>query len=193
MPSPSCRHIKTTSSQTWSKPYSKLRLPRGLFCSGFQPTVEYQEMSKWTSLQRSVPEENSMPTMSASVKRRLTSEPSQCQDHRRVTTICCPGSSKSFWWGFEPDITDWTVICTANWSWHPHQFAPVVKKTKPQSMFYKDAPFTKLQEMCGLSALPWRPNSTAASRSWRGWHHSSPKRPWSCSLLTPRRRLQKGR
>ena len=33
-------------------------------------------------------------------------------------------------------------------------------KTNPQSMFYKAAPFTKLQEkMCGLSALPWQPNS----------------------------------
>ena len=30
-PSPSCRHIKTTSSQTWPKPYSKLQLPEGLF------------------------------------------------------------------------------------------------------------------------------------------------------------------
>ena len=60
------------------------------------------------------------------------------------------------------------IICTANWSWHPHQPAPVVKKNKPQSTFYTDAPFTKLQEkMCGLSALPWRPNSTAANRSWR--------------------------
>ena len=87
------------------------------------------------------------------------------------------------------DITDWTVICTANWSWHPHQSTPVVKKTRPQSMFYKDAPFTKLQEeTCGLSARPWRPNSTAVSRSWRRQRHSSPERPWSCSLRTPRRR-----
>ena len=42
--------------------------------------------------------------------------------------------------------------------------------------------------MCGLSALPWRPNSTVASRSWRRRRHSSPERPWSCSLRTPRRR-----
>ena len=36
----------------------------------------------------------------------------------------------------------------------PSPTCPVVKKTKPQSTFYKDAPFTKLQEkMCGLSAL----------------------------------------
>ena len=40
MPSPSCRHTKITSSQTRPKPYSKLQLPGGLFCSGFQPTVE---------------------------------------------------------------------------------------------------------------------------------------------------------
>ena len=162
---------------------------RAVFCSGFQPTVEYQEMSKRTSWQRRVPEENSMPTMSVSVKRRLSSECSQCQDHRGMTTTCCPGSSKLFWWGFAPDKTDWTVLCTANWSWHPHQPAPVVKKNKPQSMFYKDAPFTKLQEKTrGLSALPWQPNSTAANRSWRRGHHSSPERPWSCRLRTPRRR-----
>ena len=111
--------------------YNKLQLPEELFYSGLQPTLEYQEMSKWTPFQRRVPEENSMPTMSASVKRRLSSERSRCQDHRGMTTTCCPGSSKSFWWGFAPNITDWTVICTANWSWHPHQPAPVVKKTKP--------------------------------------------------------------
>ena len=86
-------------------------------------------------------------------------------------------------------ITDWTVICTVNWSWHPRQLAPVVEKSRPWSMFYKDAPFTKPQEKtCGLSALPWRPNSTAASRSWRRRHHSSPERPWSCRLRTPSRR-----
>ena len=112
----------------------------------------------------------------------------QCQNFRGMTTTCCPGSNKSFWWGFAPDITDWTVICTVNWSWHPHQPAPVVKKNKPQSTFYKDAPFTKLQEkMCGLSALPWWPNSTAANRSWRRRNHSSPDWPWSCRLRTPRR------
>ena len=106
-----------------------------------------------------------------------------------MTTTCCPGSNKSFWWGFPPDIADWTVIRTVNWSWHPRQPAPVVKKNKPQSTFYKDATFTKLQEkMCGLSALPWRPNSMAANRSWRRWHHSSPERPWSCRLRMPRRR-----
>ena len=72
MSSPSSRHIKTTSSQTWPKTYNRLQLPGGLFYSGFQPTVEYQEMSKRTYWQRRVPEENSMATMSASAKRRLT-------------------------------------------------------------------------------------------------------------------------
>ena len=107
----------------------------------------------------------------------------------QMTTTCCPGSSKSFWWGSAPDITDWTVICTASWSWHPHQPAPVVKRSKPHSTFHKDTPFTKLQEkMCGPSALPWRLKSTAANRSWRRRHHSSPEQPWLCRLRTPRRR-----
>ena len=30
-----------------------------------------------------------------------------------------------------------TGIGTASWSWHPHQPAPVTKKTKPQNMFYQ--------------------------------------------------------
>ena len=99
---------------------------------------------------------------------------------------------RSLWWGFVPVITDWTVICTVNWSWHPRQLAPVVEKSRPWSMFYKDAPFTKPQEKtCGLSAPPWRPNSTAAGRSWRRRRHSSPERPWSCRLRTPRRRRRK--
>ena len=55
-------------------PNNKLQLTVGLFYSEFQPTVEYYEMSKRTSSQRRVPEEKSMPTISASVKRRLSSE-----------------------------------------------------------------------------------------------------------------------
>ena len=72
--SPSCRLIKTTSSQTLPKPYSKLQAPGGLYYIGFQPTVEYQEMSKPISLQRTVLEENRVATMSASAKRRLSSK-----------------------------------------------------------------------------------------------------------------------
>ena len=188
-PSPSCRLIETTSSQTWPKPYSRLQLPRGLVF-GYQPTVEYQEMSKRTSFRRRVPEENSIATMSSSAKRWFPSEGSACQGHREMSITCCSESSKWFWWGFILDITDWTIICTRNWSWHLHQPASLVKKTKPQSMFYKDAPITKLQvKMCGLSALPWWPNSKAASRSWRRRLHSSLRWPWSCSLQTPRRRF----
>ena len=46
----SCKHIKTTSSLIWPQPFSKLQIPGWQFYSGFQPTVEYQEMSKQTSL-----------------------------------------------------------------------------------------------------------------------------------------------
>ena len=151
-------------------------------------------MSKRASWQRRVLEENSMSTLSASVERRLSSEHLQSQNYRGMTTTCCPKSNRSFWWGFAPDITDWTVICTVNWSWHPHQLAPVVEMSRPRSMFYKDAPFTKPQEKtCGLSALSWRPNSMAANRSWRRRHHSSPERPWSSRLRTPRRTRQRCR
>ena len=47
--------------------------------------------------------------------------------------------------------------------------------------------------MCGLSALPWRQNSTAASMGWRRRLHSSPERLWSCSPRTPRRRRRRRR
>ena len=46
--------------------------------------------------------------------------------------------------------------------------------------------FTKLQGKCGLLALPWRPNSTAASKSWRPWIHLAPEWPWLWSLWMPR-------
>ena len=59
------------NSQTCPKPYSKLQLPGGLCCSGFQPTVDYQKMGKRTSSQRRVPEEYSITAMPASGKRRL--------------------------------------------------------------------------------------------------------------------------
>ena len=55
--------------------------------------------------------------------------------------------------------------------------SPTYPLTKPQSMIYKDAPPPSPPSR-GLSALPWRPNSMAASKSWRRWRHSSPKRPW---------------
>ena len=37
-------------------------------------------------------------------------------------------------------ITDWTVICTANWSWHPHQPAPVVKRKNHRARSTKMPP-----------------------------------------------------
>ena len=40
---------------------------------------------------------NSMKTMSASAKRRLSSDCSRHQGHREMTVTCCPGSSKSVW------------------------------------------------------------------------------------------------
>ena len=60
----------------------------------------------------------------------------------------------------------------------PSPTCPCGQEDQTQSTFYKDAPFTKLQEkMCGLSALPCRPNSMAANRSWRRRRHSFPEQP----------------
>ena len=60
-------------------------------------SATYQQMSKRASVQRRMAEENSIATMSASVKRRLSSERSRCLGHRSLTITCLPGSSKSFW------------------------------------------------------------------------------------------------
>ena len=101
---------------------------------------------------------------------------------------------KLFWWGSIQDITDRTVIRTTSWSWHLHKPAPVVRKTKPQGICYKDASLIKLQQkVYNLLAFLWRPNATTASRSWRRRLHSSPNQPWSCILWVSRRRRRSRR
>ena len=94
-----------------------------------QPTVEYQKTSKQTSLKRRLPEENSITTMAVSAKRRLSSQ------------------------RYHPLYRQQKVVLVRLRTRHnmhrklklvPHQSAAVVKKTKPQSMLYKDVPFTKL-------------------------------------------------
>ena len=91
-----------------------------------------------------------------------------------------PGERVSFYkaWYFvviDVSLEDWTLMCTASWGWHPHQPAPVVKKTKPHSMLTKDTPFTVLHDK--MSALSWRPDSTAANESRRRWLQLSPEDP----------------
>ena len=68
------------------------------------------------------------------------------------------------------------------------------KMTKPQSMFYKDAPFHK-----ATKAVVW-PVSTplvtklyGCKQSWRRRLHLSPDRPSSCSLQMLRRRRRRRR
>ena len=126
----------------------------GGFCSGFHPTVEYQEMRKRASLQRRVPEENSMTTMSASVKRRLT----------RALTM--PRSQRD---DYQLLSREQQVVLVRlhtghnrlNSHKHMHSKLKLASSPtcpcgqEPQSRFYQYAPFIKLQEkMCGLSALP---------------------------------------
>ena len=86
--------------------------------------------------------------MSVSAKWRLSSESSECQGHRGMTITCCPGSSKSFWWGFTPDITDWTVICTANWSWHPYQPALWSRRPSHRACSTKMPPSQSYKRRC---------------------------------------------
>ena len=189
VPSLSCRHIKITSSQTWPKPYSKLQLPGG--CSTVDSSPLWN-IRKWAS-ERSCKggcQRRTAYQQCQIQRRERPSERSLCQGNRGMTITCCFGSSKLFWWGFVPDIIDCKVICTA--SCHPHEPVLVVKETKPQSMFYKDAFIHKAtREDVWPVSTPWRPNSTAVNRSWRRRLHSSPELPWSCIVRTQRRKRRR--
>ena len=166
----SCRHIKFTRFQTWPKPYSKLHFTRRAVPQWIPAYCGTSGNEQADILAKEGAEGEQHNNVSFSEKKTHQS----AQDAKLTEVWLSPavlGAASRSGEALYQDIIDWTVkilTCTANWSWHPHKPASVVKKTKPQSMFYKEASFTKLREkMCGLSALPWWQNSTAASRSWR--------------------------
>ena len=72
-------------------------------------------------------------------------------------------------------------------SWHPLPFCPRGQNQSTEPVLQTCPPSQSLQEMHGLSALLWKPNSTSVCRSRKGQLHLSLKLPWSCSLWTRRR------
>ena len=72
--------------------------------------------------------------------------------------------------------------CTATRSWHHHQPATVVLKTRPLNMNCLDARFCRQQDkMCDQQQSSYTPNSTAARRNWRRWPLSSCRLDSECS------------
>ena len=67
---------------------------------------------------------------------------------------------------------------------------PCIQENQTTEHVLKGCPLHRVigEDLWALSTLPWRPNTTAASRNWRRRLHWSPERPWSCSLRTPRRK-----
>ena len=64
--------------------------------------------------------------------------------------------------------------CSRKWSWHHHQSATVVLKTRWPNIYCRDAHFCRQQEqMCGQRQSSYTPNSTAARRNWRRQPQSS--------------------
>ena len=58
--------------------------------------------------------------------------------------------------------------CSRNWSWHHHQSATAVLKTRRTNIYCRDSNFCRQQEqMCGRRLSSYTPNSTAARRNWR--------------------------
>ena len=72
--------------------------------------------------------------------------------------------------------------CSRQWSWHHHQCASAVLKTRWPNIYCRDARFCRQQEqMCGQRQSSYTPNSTAARRNWRRPPHSSCRLDSQCS------------
>ena len=189
----SCKYIKTTSHKPGQSPTASCSYQEGRSTVDSSPLWN---ITKWASAYpcKGGCKRTAKQQCQLHQKRRPSSKHSRYQGHRRMAITCCPGSSKSFWWGFIPDITDWTVICNASWSWHPHQPAPVVQDDQTTEHVLQRCPLHK-----ATKAVVW-PVSTplvtklyGCKQSWRRRLHLSPDRPSSCSLQMLRRRRRRRR
>ena len=72
--------------------------------------------------------------------------------------------------------------CSRKWSWHHHQSATAVLKTRRPNIYCRDARFCRQQEQtCGQRQAGYTPNSTSARRNWKRWPPSSCKQDSQCS------------
>ena len=74
------------------------------------------------------------------------------------------------------------LVWIRKWSWHHHQPATAVLKTRRLNIYCRDAHFCRQQEeTCGQRRSSYTPNSTAARRNWRRQLHSTCRLGSQCS------------
>ena len=126
--------------------------------------------------------EDSKTTVSPSKKRRPSSEQPCGNALRRVTSTPLTGGSRLWSRDHARDTTDSMPTCSRKWSWHHHQPATAVLKTRRPNVYCRDAHFCRQQEqICGQRQSSYTPNSRAARRDWRRRPHSSCRLDSQCS------------
>ena len=95
-------------------------------------------------------------------------------EDRWMASTSLTGGSRLWSWDYARSTTDSTPTCSRQWSWHHHQPATAVLKTRLSNICCRDAHFCRQQEqMCGQQESSYTPNSTAARRNWRRRPQSS--------------------
>ena len=99
----------------------------------------------------------------------------------RVLWVCCPQGQ-----GHNKGLCNQsrTIVSSElwKWSWHHHQRAAAILKTRQLNMYSRDACFCRKQDkMYGQQESSYTPNSKAEGRNWRRWPHSSCRLDFQCS------------
>ena len=94
-----------------------------------------------------------------------------CWGNRRVEPLILDHPKS---WDYARATTDSMPTCSRKWSWHHHQSATAVLKTRWTNIYCRDSNFCRQQEqVCGQRQSSYTPNSTAVMRNWRRRLHSS--------------------
>jgi len=131
-------------------------------------------------------------TVSPSKKRRPSSEQPWGNALKRMTSTPLNGGIRLWSWDHALDTTDSVPTCSKKWSWHYHQSATGVLKTRRPNIYCRDAHFCRQQDkLCGQRQSSYTPNSTAARRNWR--RHVSHVRlaDWTLSVAAIEKKKKK--
>ena len=160
------------------EPYDTIRTGGGVYLIDFIWTnVERLISTSWS--QRKTTRQL---TVSPSKKRRPSSEQPWGNALRGMTSTSLIGGSRSWSWDYARATTDSVPTCPGKWSWHHHQPATAVLKTRRPNISCRDAHFCRQQdEICGQRQSSYTPNSMAARSNWRRWLHSSCRLDSQCS------------
>ena len=102
----------------------------------------------------------SKTTVSPSKKRRLSSEQPWGNALRGTTSTSLTCGSMLWSWDYAWATTDSIPTCSEKLSWHHHQPAGEVLKTRQLNIYCRDAHFCRQQEqMCGQWQSSYMPNS----------------------------------